>query len=60
MISNDVSLGTLVGLCCVRCLGSSSRFGGSVPFVALMFTEELQCSGGLGEDADGFGAAHLH
>ena len=50
-------LGVMLGLCC---LGGSSRFGGSIPFVALMFTQQLQCSGGLGEDADGFGAAHLH
>src|SRR6185312_16734926 len=81
MISNDVWLGILVGLCCgcrvgnigwlgkigwlgvmlgLCCFGSSSRFGSSVPFIALMLTQQLQCLGGLGEDADGLGAAHIH
>ena len=34
-------------------------FGGSVPVVVLVLTQQLQGLGGLGEDADGFGAAHV-
>src|SRR5688572_11256158 len=35
-------------------------FGGSVPVVVLVLVEQLEGSGGLGEDADGFGASHFH
>src|SRR5688572_32188204 len=35
-------------------------FGGSVPVVVLVLVEQLQGLGGLGEDADGFGAPHLN
>ena len=34
-------------------------FGGSVPVAILMATQQFERLGGLGEDADGFGAAHL-
>src|SRR5688572_9355907 len=40
-------------------LGRIGGFGGSVPLVVLMHAEQLQGVGGLGEDADGFGAAYL-
>ncbi len=35
-------------------------FGRSVPVVVLLLAEQLQSFGGLGEDADGFGATHLN
>jgi hypothetical protein len=35
-------------------------FGGSVPVVVLMFAEQPQSFGGLGEDAEGFGAPHIY
>jgi hypothetical protein len=33
---------------------------GSVPAVVFVLVEQLEGVGGLGEDAEGFGAAHLH
>src|SRR4029450_8915230 len=35
-------------------------FGRSVPVVVLMLTQHVQGFGGLGEDAEGFGAPHIY
>ena len=40
--------------------GRFGGFGGSVPIIVLVLAEQLECSGGLGEDADGLGTAYLH
>jgi hypothetical protein len=40
-------------------IGKISGFGRSVPVVVLMLTKHVQGFGGLGEDAEGFGATHI-
>ena len=48
-----------LGLLAVRFLRRIGRFGRSVPVVVLVLAEQLEGLGGLGEDADGFGAAYV-
>jgi hypothetical protein len=40
-------------------VGEIVWFFGSVPVVVLVLAEQLEGLGGLGEDADGFGAAYI-
>ena len=40
-------------------VGEIGWFVGSVPVVVLVLAEQLEGLGGLGEDADGFGAAYI-
>jgi NAD/NADP transhydrogenase beta subunit len=50
-----VTIGLILGWLLVKIIG----FGGSVPVVVLMLTQQPQCFSGLGHDADGFGAADI-
>jgi hypothetical protein len=44
---------------CSGFVGWMGGFGGAVPVVCVVLAEQVQGVGGLGEDADGFGAADL-
>jgi hypothetical protein len=66
VMGRSVSIGTRLGswdeLTVVfdRSLGEIIGFGGSVPLIVSMVAQQPQRLGGLGEDADGLGSAHLH
>ena len=53
-----VALGGLLGE--IWFVGEIGWFFGSVPVVVLVVVEQLEGLGGLGEDADGFGAAYVY
>jgi hypothetical protein len=50
-----VTIGLILGWLLVKIIG----FGGSVPVIVLVLAEQLKGLGGLGQDADGFGAADI-
>jgi hypothetical protein len=58
--SCSASSKTSASSCSVGVLGRVGGFGGSVPVVVLVLAEQLEGVGGLGEDANGFGAAYLN
>jgi len=53
-----VALGGLLGE--IWFVGEIGWFFGSVPVVVWVVVEQLEGLGGLGEDADGFGAAYVY